>query len=229
MAREAGEAPRGEKYDRSMVAVKACRADRDREPDCNQGLLTGVRWMTGIPTTKMVSMRGRRRRSEDFLEATLPALDLVYNLARRLVDADDVEDVAQETFARAYDAWVRGRTPRKVEPWLATICLNVGRSWLRRASTRREVPSEPDPMMESEIDVSSEAIINVRRAAVHHALWKLPEEQRIAIALMDLDGFTAAQVARMTGSPRGTVLARVHRGRKKLAHMLAREVDSVET
>ena len=185
--------------------------------------------MTDIARSKMARMLGGKRRSDEFLLATLPALDLVYNLARRLVDADDVEDVVQETFTRAYDAWVRGRLPRKVEPWLATICLNAGRSWLRRASTHREIPSEPDPMMESGDDVSSEAIGNLRREAVHKALWRLSEEQRIAIALMDLDGFTAAQVARMTGAPRGTVLARVHRGRKKLAAMLAREVDSVET
>jgi RNA polymerase sigma-70 factor (ECF subfamily) len=60
-------------------------------------------------------------------------------------------------------------------------------------------------------------------------LWNLPEEQRIAITLMDLDGFTAAQVANMTGSPRGTVLARVHRGRKKLARLLEKEMSQVET
>ncbi len=169
------------------------------------------------------------RPHDEFLEATLPALDLVYNLARRLVDPGDVEDVVQETFTRAFDAWIKGRPPRKVEPWLATICLNTGRSWLRRASTRREVPTEPDARLASSADVSSEAIDNVRRDAVHRALWELPEAQRIAITLMDLDGFTASQVASMTESPRGTVLARVHRGRKKLARLLEKEVNQVET
>jgi len=52
---------------------------------------------------------------------------------------------------------------------------------------------------------------------VHAALLDLPEAQRIAITLMDLCGFTAKQVAAITGAPRGTVLARVHRGRKLLA------------
>ncbi len=174
-------------------------------------------------------MTTRKRPHDDFLEATLPALDLVYNLARRLVDRDDVEDVVQETFTRAFDAWTKGRPPRKVEPWLATICLNTGRSWLRRASTRREVLSEPDANLASSADVSSEAIDKVRGEAVHRALWELPEEQRIAITLMDLDGFTASQVARITGSPRGTVLARVHRGRKRLARILEKEVNQVET
>ncbi len=49
------------------------------------------------------------------------------------------------------------------------------------------------------------------------ALRALPDVQRIAITLMDVCGFTAAQVAAITGAPRGTVLARVHRGRKTLA------------
>jgi len=170
----------------------------------------------------------RKRTHDDFLETTLPSLDLVYNLARRLVDAKDVEDVVQETFTRAFESWASGRLPRKVEPWIATICLNTGRSWLRRASNRREIPSEPDPKLAGEHDVAKEAIGNVRREAVHAGLWELPEEQRIAITLMDLDGFTAAEVARITGSPRGTVLARVHRGRKKLAVILEEEVDRIE-
>jgi RNA polymerase sigma-70 factor (ECF subfamily) len=68
----------------------------------------------------------------------------------------------------------------------------------------------------------------VQRDIVHRALWELPEEQRIAIALMDLDGFTASQIAKITDSPRGTVLARVHRGRKKLARLLQREVNEIE-
>ncbi len=170
-----------------------------------------------------------RRAHDEFLEATLPALDLVYNLTRRLVDPDDVEDVVQETFTRAFDAWSAGRPPRKVEPWLATICLNTGRSLLRRASTRREVSTEPDPTLAARDDVAGDAVGNIRKEAVHAALWELPEEQRIAITLMDLDGFTASQAAKITDSPRGTVLARVHRGRKKLARILQKEVDQVET
>jgi RNA polymerase sigma-70 factor, ECF subfamily len=174
-------------------------------------------------------MSMRKRTHDEFLDATLPALDLVYNLARRLLDPRDVEDVVQETFTRAFEAWSSGRRPRKVEPWLATICLNTGRSWLRRASNRREVPAEPDPAMPGGEDVARDAIGNVRKDAVHAALWELPEEQRIAITLMDLAGFTASEVARIMGSPRGTVLARVHRGRKRLARILEKEADQVET
>jgi RNA polymerase sigma-70 factor (ECF subfamily) len=166
---------------------------------------------------------------DDFLDATLPALDLVYNLSRRLVAGpNEVEDIVQETYARAFQAWCDGRKPRKVKPWIATICLNVGRSWLRRSSVQRERPSDKEHIVLDSVDVEEEALNSITRDALQAALWELPEEQRIAITLMDLCGFTASQVARMTGSPRGTVLARVHRGRKKLVPLLDKGVINVE-
>jgi RNA polymerase sigma-70 factor (ECF subfamily) len=159
--------------------------------------------------------------AEEFLRATLPALDLVHNLARRLVpNRADAEDLVQETYLRAWQAWTAGRPPRRVEPWLATICLNLGRDRARRAATRLEAATEdladhPDPT-----DVAAEAIDRVQRTQVERALWALPEPQRLAVTLMDLSGFTAAEAAGMLGRPRGSVLAWAHRGRKRLAQLV---------
>lgn len=167
---------------------------------------------------------------DEFLNATLPALDLVYNLARRMVrDAVLVEDLVQETYVKAFEAWVAGRKPRKVEPWMATICLNVGRSWWRRSATRLETVTAQPPERPDEEDVEAQALRDVERDLVHKALWELPEEQRVTIALMDLSGLTAAEVAAITGSPRGTVLSRAHRGRKRLARLLEDRVRTHET
>lgn len=161
---------------------------------------------------------------DEFLSATLPALDLVYNLARRLVrEPAEVEDLVQETYLRAFAAWSRRRRPRKVEPWIATICLNTGRNWIRSEVARRELAERELPAPPAEDEVEEEAVRELRRSALHRALWALPSEQRIAITLMDLDGFTASEVARITGAPRGTVLTRVHRGRKRLASILEKE------
>ena len=160
---------------------------------------------------------------EEFQRLTLPALDLVHNLARRFArERADAEDLVQETYLRAWVAWSAGRRPRRVEPWLATICLNAGRDRARRAATRRETPTAMAATgdLRDAIDVAEEAIGRVQRALVEQALWALPVEQRVAITLMDLGGLTAAEVARVTGSPRGTVLARVHRGRKTLARLV---------
>jgi RNA polymerase sigma-70 factor, ECF subfamily len=159
--------------------------------------------------------------AEEFLRATLPALDLVHNLARRLVpNRADAEDLVQETYLRAWQAWTAGRPPRRVEPWLATICLNLGRDRARRAATRLEAATEdladhPDPT-----DVAAEAIDRVQRTQVERALWALPKPQRLAVTLMDLSGFTAAEAAGMLGRPRGSVLAWAHRGRKRLAQLV---------
>ena len=158
---------------------------------------------------------------DEFLAATLPALDLVHNLARRMVPSRaDAEDLVQETYLRAWQAWVAGRPPRRVEPWLATICLNLGRDRARRAATRLEVPSEQLPDLAGPTDVETEALDRVRLAQVERALWALPEAQRLAVTMMDLGGFTAADAAQLLGRPRGTVLAWVHRGHKELARLV---------
>jgi RNA polymerase sigma-70 factor (ECF subfamily) len=166
---------------------------------------------------------------DEFLNATLPALDLVYNLARRLhSDPGQVEDLVQETYARAFEAWVAGRKPRRVQPWIATICLNTGRNMLRKASARREEPMESPPEVADRSDVETEAMRHARRDLVQWALWQLPEEQRIAVALTDLGGLSSPEVARITGAPRGTVVSRVHRARKKLAQLIESKVSRLE-
>ena len=143
---------------------------------------------------------------DEFLQATLPALDLVHSLARRFARGRaDAEDLVQDTYLRAWQAWTSGNRPRRVEPWLATICLNLGRDRLRRVSLRSEVAMEPVREPAADVDVEAAAIGRVERAQI------------------DIVGFTAAEVAAITGSPRGTVLARVHRGRKALARLVARE------
>ena len=66
------------------------------------------------------------------------------------------------------------------------------------------------------------------REALYDAMRRLPEEQRVAITLVDLAGLSTAEAARAMGSPRGTVLSRLHRGRRGLAALLWDEVRAVE-
>ena len=162
---------------------------------------------------------------EEFLQAALEHLDMLYSLARRLVATrQEAEDLVQETCARALRGW-RRRPPDDCGPWMATICLNLARSQYRRRSSRPMEILDPEPgtTVASPADTAAEAMSNIVSQTVHRAMWQLPAPQREAIALMDLYGLTAAQVAEMTGVPRGTVLARVHRGHKKLAVLLEEE------
>lgn len=163
-------------------------------------------------------MKNRAGDHDEFLGATLRHADLLHALAARLAPHPaDAADIVQETYLRAFTAW-RRRRPDDVGAWLATICLNVGRDERRRHARRSAaIFSGPVPDLPDRADTAEAALERLGTSRVRAALWTLPEAQRIAITLMDLCGFTAAQVAAITGAPRGTVLARVHRGRKALA------------
>lgn len=155
------------------------------------------------------------------------AMDLVYNLSRRFAERpEDAEDLVQETYLAAYRAWTQGGRPRRVEPWIATICLNVGRSRYRTRARRPIEVSIEDRDFRSAATADPEAAAEaaIDRAALREAMTRLPEEQRVAITLVDLAGMTTAEAARVMGTPRGTVLSRVHRGRRGLAALLWDEV-----
>ena len=166
---------------------------------------------------------------EEFLRATMGAMDLVYNMARRLLrDREDAEDLAQDTYLSAFRAWTQHRRPRRVEPWLATICLNLARDRYRAKSRRpTEVPLEEGSTVKAADDPEAAALSSLERAALHRAMWGLSEEQRVAITLVDLAGFSTAEAARVMGTPRGTVLSRLHRGRRALADLLGSTVREV--
>ena len=166
-----------------------------------------------------------------FLDATLPHLDVVYQVARHAArDGQDPDDLVQETYLRAYAGFgtYRGGNARA---WLAAICLNAARSEARRRRRRPwEVPArallDALPSVradggEAVPDVADVVLADLDAAAVSRCLARLPEPQRLCIVLMDVAGYTARETAEMLRCPRGTVLARVHRGRRKLAQVLA--------
>jgi RNA polymerase sigma-70 factor (ECF subfamily) len=165
-----------------------------------------------------------------FLDATLPYLEVVYQVARHAAgDGLEPEDLVQETYLRAYAAFgsYRGENTRA---WLAAICLNVARSEARRRRRRpREVPARTqlDALSlargdggDGAPDVADVVIAGLDAQAVARCLAVLPEPQRVCIVLMDVAGYTARETAEVLGCPRGTVLARVHRGRRRLAQLL---------
>lgn len=182
-----------------------------------------------------------------FLDATMPHLDAVYRVARHAgQDPQLTEDLVQETFLRAY-AGFEGHRGESTRSWLVAICLNLIRSdWRRRARRPREeltgdfgeagtaggddrnvVPlagrgGRADRRASGD-DVFAAVQGRLSRDVVTRALTRLPEEQRVALVLMDLAGHTASEVAELLGCPRGTVLARAHRGRRRLAQLLVAE------
>src|SRR6185437_7823603 len=160
-----------------------------------------------------------------FLEATLPHLDAIYRVARYAGnDHHRAEDLVQETYLRAYASFASHRGP-STRAWLVAICLNLARSEGRRRARRVvEAPLPDDGAFSAAgFDVADQALAALDAEQVARSLARLPDEQRVAIVLMDLAGLTATQVADQLGCPRNTVLSRVHRGRRRLAVMLSRE------
>jgi RNA polymerase sigma-70 factor (ECF subfamily) len=166
-----------------------------------------------------------------FLEATLPHLDAVYQVARQWArDGQDPEDLVQETYLRAYAGFgsYRGENARA---WLAAICLNAARSQARRRRRRPwevtgsglldALPRSRADGAESIADVVDVVIAGLDAEQVSRCLGLLPEPQRACLVLMDVAGYSAREAAEVLGCPRGTVLARVHRGRRRLAQLLA--------
>jgi RNA polymerase sigma-70 factor (ECF subfamily) len=164
-------------------------------------------------------------RDQKFLEITLPHLDALASVARHLTnDRQRAEDLVQETYLRAFAAFETHRGEH-TKAWLVAICVNLARDGARRATRRVvEVPiapeHEPSPVHPDIVDA---AIAGLARETVARALSRLPEEQRVAIVLMDLAGHSASEVGEILGCPRNTVLSRVHRGHRRLAEILARE------
>jgi RNA polymerase sigma-70 factor (ECF subfamily) len=157
-----------------------------------------------------------------FVEATLPYLDVVYGVACGIArDRDSAEDLVQETYLRAFAAFdTHDRT--RTRAWLVAILLNAARSEGRRRSRRGEVLVADLPEARGGDDIGDAAIAADERARIVRALAAIPEEQRLAVVLMDVAGLTAQEVADALGCPRGTVLARAHRGRRKLGAQLER-------
>lgn len=159
---------------------------------------------------------------EDFLDVAMPYVDAIWNLALRSTrDRGRAEDLVQETYLRAFAAFesYRGGDPRS---WLVAICLNAARSQARAARVRpvEELSTDIVDLRSVAPDASAAALRSIESDALHAALAQLPDPQRISIVLVDLVGLTAQHAADLLGCPRGTVLARVHRGRRRLAVLL---------
>ena len=176
-------------------------------------------------SSAVVPLSNRGDRERVFLDATMPHLDAVHAVARRLCPAGwQADDLVQETYLRAFRSFATHEGP-STRAWLLAICRNVARSEWRRRGRRPVEQALASDVAESEVgdpdnDVQDEVVRRAESAALREGLAQLREPERLAIVLMDIGGITASQVADMLDVPRGTVLARAHRGRRKLALLL---------
>ncbi|MDQ6614626.1 MAG: RNA polymerase sigma factor [Actinomycetota bacterium] len=143
----------------------------------------------------------------------------------------EAEDLAAETFLRAYSALRRYPPDRVVElqlrPWLITICLNLWRNQLRAASRRPRadtgvVAPEPPAPNESPQDRAERHDQADRLAAW---LQRLPAQQRIAVVLRHIVGLSYAELAHVLGCPESTAKSHVRRGLDQLRTLLTHDPE----
>ena len=144
---------------------------------------------------------------------------LIHSVALRLVRRSvDAEDLAADTFLRAYRALL-GYDAARIEalrrrPGLLTILRNTARTAARDASRRPEPPPEFEPVAEPESGPSVEDLVisGHTRSAWNELLARLPERQRIAVLLRHVEGLATGEVAEVLGCPEGTAKSHISRG-----------------
>jgi RNA polymerase sigma-70 factor (ECF subfamily) len=145
---------------------------------------------------------------------------------RRLRNLADAEDVVQEACSRAWLAFGDLRDEALVLPWLYRILRSAVSDHFEKQTRREQLA--PTLMLDSADDALhdrgsgplEELIATASSERIHELLRMLPEEFALAIELHDLEGFRYADIASGTGIPLGTVMSRIHRGRKLLAALI---------
>ena len=159
---------------------------------------------------------------------------LVFGLALRVVgDRADAEEVAQDTFERAYHALAGYEAERvaamRLRPWLARIALNLARNRLRRRPPAARALEDGDgqPLAVAAPAAAEPAAVAERREGTERwaeLLATLPHGWREAVVLRHVEGLPYAEMAEVLGRPVGTVKTHVHRGVRQLREQLqARE------
>lgn len=149
---------------------------------------------------------------------------------RRLVrDAAIVEELTQDAFMRAYDGMRDLQTPDRFWPWLRTICRNVASSYLRSGQNRLDDrPADPDAdstvaafeRHTSHDSVEDELAARQLFEVLHRAVAALPQRQRDAILMREIEGLDYRSIAATMGLPVNTVKSLIFRGRDAIAEAI---------
>lgn len=170
-------------------------------------------------------------RTARFERDALPFLDQLYSAAMRMTrNPSDAEDLVQETFAKAFASFHQFRPGTNLKAWLYRILTNTFiNSYRKKQREPLTVPDDDtsdwylyDKLGASNVEASaeSEVLEKIPDEDVQRALEDLPEGFRMAVLLADIEGFSYKEIAEIMGVPIGTVMSRLHRGRKALQKAL---------
>ncbi len=169
-----------------------------------------------------------------FAEDAMPLMDGLYSAAMRMTrNAADAEDLVQETYLKAFNAYERFEAGTNLKAWMYRILTN---SYINAYRKKQRRPDESDIDDIEDLYLyrrlgGAESAVLSRSAEdellemfgedeVKLALEDLPEHYRIPILLADVEGFAYKEIAEILDVPIGTVMSRLHRGRKQLQKRL---------
>ncbi|WIM68992.1 sigma-70 family RNA polymerase sigma factor [Corynebacterium breve] len=167
-----------------------------------------------------------------FEEQAMPLLDQLYGGALRMTrNPQDAEDLVQETYLKAYNAFGSYKQGTNLKAWMYRIMTNTYINTYRKKK-RRPVETSADEMTDSQLYTTSshdstglvsaevEALKNIPNQQITDALNSLSDDYRLVVYLADVEGMAYKEIAEIMDTPLGTVMSRLHRGRKQLRGLL---------
>jgi len=186
------------------------------------------------PATEARRIAAEARDRARFEDEALGLADQVYRVARRLVGSrEEAEDLVQETYARAFRSW-RSFTPgTNMRAWLLRILtnLNVDRGRRIQRTPQTQPLEESDYYLANKVASAAgeealeqeQVVERMSQDSIVKALSEIQPQFRDVVVLVDIGDFTYADAAQILDVPIGTVMSRLHRGRRALKQKLAEE------
>ncbi len=188
-----------------------------------------------IPSGPMGTQPGDEtdeERNARFERDALPYLDQLYGAALRMTrNPADAEDLVQETFVKAFAAFSSFTEGTNLKAWLFRILTNSFINTYRKKQ-RQPYQTGTDDLDDWQMQhtqayatgqlrsAEAEALDRLPNAVINDALAQVPEDFRVAVYLADVEGFSYKEIADIMDTPIGTVMSRLHRGRKLLRGLL---------